>query len=63
MLNGNIHMVGSLAGQVSFAMPPIPGAVMTKSEALEFAAYIVAVAEDPTMDGEFERVLEEVRNT
>jgi hypothetical protein len=54
-------LIGCAGGQVSFAMPPRPGEVMTKAEALEFAAWIVAAAMPE--DGEFERVLEEVRNT
>ncbi len=63
MLNGNTHMVGSLGVNVVITNPPPAGMPMTKEDALEFAAYIVAVAEDPTKDGEFERVLEAVRNT
>lgn len=63
MLNGNTHMVGSLGPDVVITNPPPAGMPMTKEDALEFAAWIVATAEDPAEDGEFERMLEEVRNT
>lgn len=64
MLKGNIHIVGRFDDDsVAFTNPPKPGTILTRTEALEFAAWIVALAEDPDQEDEFERVLEEVRNT
>ncbi len=64
MLKGNVHMIGGYGDDgVAFTNPPKPGTILTRTEALEFAAWIVALAEDPTKDGEFDSVLEEVRNT
>lgn len=61
-LNGNNHMVSADGtGIVRIMMPPPAGLPITKEDALEFAAWIVAVAMPEV--GEFERVLEAVRNT
>ncbi len=60
-LQGNIHAVGALGDNVVVLVPP--KRPMTKTEALEFAAYVVAIAEDPAEDDKFPAVLEAVRNT
>lgn len=60
-LQGNIHIVSALGDNIVVLSPPTRP--MTKTEALEFAAYVVAMAEDPAGDDKFPAVLEAVRNT
>ena len=58
-LRGNVHLIGCKSnGLVTIMAPP---AQLSKENALEFAARVVAMAMPD--DGEFEQVLDAVRNT
>lgn len=59
MISGNVHLVGSCRYGIVIMNPPCEA--LTKAEALEFAAWIVALAR--STDEEFLAVLREVQNT
>jgi len=54
-------MVGAWGNGIVIKRPPLPDQLITKQEALLFAAWIVALAEDTP--GDFQRVLDAVRAT
>ena len=58
-LGGNVHLVGGYRDGIAIMNPP--RGALTKAEALEFAAWIVALAS--TDESEFLTVLREVQNT
>lgn len=54
----NDFLVGTCGDEITIMRPPF---LLTKTEALRFAAWLVALAEED--DGEFATVLEAVRST
>jgi hypothetical protein len=57
----NLFMVGMVGDGYVLMKPPRPGEQFTPAEALNLAAYLVAMAEEE--EGEFQKVLDAVQGT
>lgn len=56
----NRFFVGATGDHISILMPPPPQGVITRQEALNLAAWLVAIAD---IDDEFDDLLQAIRNT